>query len=477
MSMIETISKNNAPTDPEILRLGTVFEKQKAACQEQRIPDAYLRKDRLSRLRGAIQSHQHEIVAAISEDFGGRSRMETRMLEIAIVTDGIRHALKSLKGWMKAQRRHVDVTYWPHRAYVRHEPKGVVGIIAPWNYPLAMALNPLVDALAAGNRAIIKPSELSPATSSLIAKMIGEAFDESEVAVINGGADVAAHFTSMQWDHLFFTGSTNIGRKVAEAAASNLVPTTLELGGKSPSILCRDYPVARAAESLAFGKFMNAGQTCVAPDYVLAPTGTASHLVDEIRKVVHEAYPDISAEHYSAIISDRHKSRLDAMISQAEEMGATVHRLAQTAPGKVAPTLVTNLPPNCMLLEEEIFGPLLPILEYETLDDAISMTTGMDRPLALYAFTNDTQSKERILSSMPSGGVTVNGTCLHATQHGLPFGGVGGSGWGSYHGVDGFQEFSHARGILEIRGPNIIEKITMPWGALADRVTTFLIKR
>lgn len=477
MSTIKSISESNAPINPEIRRLEAIFDKQKSACKEQRIPGLSLRKDRLARLRNVIQSHQEEIVTAISEDFGGRSRMETRMLEIAIVTDSIRHASHKLKGWMKSQKRHVDMTYWPHSAYVRYEPKGVVGIISPWNYPLAMALNPLVDALAAGNRAIIKPSELSPATSDLIAKMISQTFDESEVAVITGGADIAAHFTSMKWDHLFFTGSTNIGRKVAEAAASNLVPTTLELGGKSPSILCADYPIAKAAKSLAFGKFMNAGQTCVAPDYVLTPKGTATQLIDEIKSIVSDVYPDTSAEHYSGIISDRHKSRLDAMITQAGEMGAKVHHLGQSAPGKVAPTLVTELPENCMLMQEEIFGPLLPILEYDTLDDAIAMSNDMDRPLALYAFTNDAQSKEKILSSMPSGGVTINGTCLHVTQHGLPFGGVGGSGWGSYHGADGFKEFSHARGVFEIRGPNIIEKITMPWGALADRVANFLIKR
>lgn len=451
--------------------------RHKRAVEANRIPSPALRREQLNRLGKLITDNAEKFVASIDEDFGGRARIETEMFELAPVMQAVRHARKNIRKWTKPRKKSTDLTFFPSRAEVRYEPLGVLGIISPWNYPVNLALSPLCDALAAGNRVMLKPSELTPATSDLLAELIPQYFENTEVSVITGGAEVAAQFSALPFDHLLFTGSTAVGRKVAKAAAENLVPTTLELGGKSPAILCEDYSVDKAAKSLAFGKFINAGQTCIAPDYVLAPKSMVIPLIDALKEVIRKSYPDLSAQEYSCIISERHLSRLRNMLEEAGKLGAKIHICGEVPSGKIAPTLITDMPENAALMQEEIFGPLLPVIGYDNLDHAVEIVREQEKPLALYCFTENAKNREKILGDLISGGATVNGTISHIAQENLPFGGVGPSGWGAYHGEEGFKRFSHARSIFRIRGINSIEIFGPPWGRLASKAVEFLIRR
>jgi coniferyl-aldehyde dehydrogenase len=382
---------------------------------------------------------------------------------------------------MKPEKRHVGVNFQPAKAWVRHEPLGVIGIISPWNYPLQLALSPLIDAVAAGNRALLKPSELTPAFSEALRQAISERFDETEIAVVTGGVEVGQTFSSLPFDHLLFTGSTAVGRLVYKAAAENLVPVTLELGGKSPAIVCDDYPLAKAARSIAFGKFLNAGQTCIAPDYVLVPEGKAQAMAEALLAEIRHAYPHIADNpDYSGVISERHRKRLLDAIDVARNKGATVLTHGEqeaVAAGKVPPTVVLNAPEETILASEEIFGPVLPIVPYGELDDAIAYVNDRDRPLARYCFSKDEGRQRRVLDRTLSGGVTLNGTLMHIAQESLPFGGVGPSGIGAYHGREGFKRFSHARAVHKVGFINVFERLGPPWGKTARRVAQMLLKR
>jgi coniferyl-aldehyde dehydrogenase len=458
-----------------------IFELQHQASRRDPPADARLRRDRLERLRSLLADNADAFASAISGDFGVRSRTETQLLEIVPTMSAIRHARKNVERWMKPERRWVDPLFQPASARVRHEPLGVIGIISPWNYPLQLVFSPLVDALAAGNRAMIKPSELTPGFSELLRGLVAERFDPAEVAVITGGVEVGQAFATLPFDHLLFTGSTAIGRKVYQAAAANLVPVTLELGGKSPAIVCPDYDLAKAARSIAFGKFVNAGQTCIAPDYVLVPEGKERAFADAVMAQVRTSYPAIAGnDDYSSMISERHRRRLAEAIDAARAAGATV--LAHeddggTNQGKIGPTLVLGAPENSLLLREEIFGPVLPILPYRVLDEAIAHVAGGDRPLALYCFTNRGRDRDKVLDGAISGGVTLNGTLLHVAQEHLPFGGVGASGIGAYHGKEGFKRFSHARAVHKVGFINVFEKLGPPWGKMAKGLGRRLSKR
>jgi coniferyl-aldehyde dehydrogenase len=458
-----------------------IFELQHLASRRDPPADARLRRDRLERLRGLLADNADAFASAISDDFGVRSRTETQLLEIVPTMSAIRHARKNVARWMKPERRRVDPLFQPASARVRHEPLGVIGIISPWNYPLQLAFSPLVDALAAGNRAMIKPSELTPAFSELLRRLVAERFDPAEVAVITGGVEVGQAFATLPFDHLLFTGSTAIGRKVYQAAAANLVPVTLELGGKSPAIVCPDYDLAKAARSIAFGKFVNAGQTCIAPDYVLVPEGKERAFADAVMAQVRTSYPAIAGnDDYSSMISERHRRRLAEAIDAARAAGATVlaHEDEGGAnQGKIAPTVVLGAPEDSLLLREEIFGPVLPILPYRGLDEAIAHVAAGDRPLALYCFTNKSRDRDKVLDGAISGGVTLNGTLLHVAQEHLPFGGVGASGIGAYHGREGFKRFSHARAVHRIGFVNVFEKLGPPWGKMAKALGERLSKR
>lgn len=446
------------------------FDAQLSASRQMPAPDARLRRDRLLQLKTLLIDNADAICAAISADFGGRSVAETKLLELLPAVRGIAHARRKLAGWMKDERRPVDLIFQPSKAWIRHEPLGVVGIISPWNYPLLLAVSPLTDALAAGNRVMVKPSELTPAFSELFATLIARRFDAQDITVIPGDVEMAKAFAALPFDHLFFTGSTTVGRSVMRAAAENLTPVTLELGGKSPAIVADDYPLEKAVQSIAFGKFVNAGQTCIAPDYVLVPR----HKIDTFAKAflarAEEAYPGvIGNEDYSAIITDRHKDRLNAALAEVRDAGCRVlnHENWTQNSRQCAPTLVIDPPPTCLLMREEIFGPILPVIGYETLEEALTIVNSRDRPLALYLFTHDRKVEAEVLSRATSGGVTVNGTLLHIAQDGLPFGGIGPSGMGAYHGHEGFKRLSHARAVYKAGPVNGFEWFGPPWGLLS----------
>jgi coniferyl-aldehyde dehydrogenase len=458
-----------------------IFDVQRKASRQGPPADLRLRRDRLERLRAVVAANEAAFAQAISDDFGVRSRTETELLEIVPTVSAIRHARKNVARWMRPERRRVDPLFQPASAHVRFEPLGVIGIISPWNYPLQLAFSPLVDALVAGNRAMVKPSELTPAFSELLGRAIAGRFDEAEVAVVTGGAEVGEAFAGLPFDHLLFTGSTAIGRKVYQAAAANLVPVTLELGGKSPAVICPDYDLARAARSIAFGKFVNAGQTCIAPDYVLVPEGKERAFADAVMAQVRKSYPAVAGnDDYSGLIAERHRRRLADAIEAARAAGATVlsHEDDGTRErGKIGPTLILGAPEGSLFLTEEIFGPVLPILPYRDLGEAVAFIAARDRPLALYCFTHRSRHREQVLGGAISGGVTLNGTLLHVAQEGLPFGGVGASGIGAYHGREGFKRFSHARAVHKVGFVNVFEKLGPPWGKLAAALGRRLANR
>ena len=458
-----------------------LFELQHRASRSDGIPSLAVRRDRLRRLGALVHDHAAALTDAVSQDFGTRSRTETEILELAPALGAVQHAQANLARWMKPERRRVGIRFRPGKAWVRHEPLGVIGIISPWNYPVQLAVSPVVDALAAGNRAMLKPSELTPTFSELLRQLVAECFHPAEFAVVTGGVAVGQAFSALPFDHLLFTGSTDVGRKVYQAAAANLTPVTLELGGKSPALVCPDYPLAKAARSIAWGKFINAGQTCIAPDYVLAPRASAAPLAHAILEQARRSYPTVAGnDQYSAIISPRHQERLAHAIEAARTGGAQVlaHEDAGTRErGKIGPTILLDVPAESMILSEEIFGPVLPVVPYDRLEDALAFINARERPLALYCFSNDRRQQERVLDGAISGGVTLNGTIVHVAQEDLPFGGVGPSGIGAYHGREGFRRFSHARAVHKVGFFNALEQLGPPWGKMAEQVARSSLKR
>lgn len=418
-------------------------------------PDYERRVAALAALRDGLLAHRNELVAALSADFGGRAADETLLLELFPLLDQIRHARKHLRSWMR--RKRVGTTWFllPSRAWVVHQPLGVVGVIGAWNYQLLLTLGPVVDALAAGNHVMLKPSEVTPRSADVIARIIAEAFAPEYVTVVTGGPDVASAFTALPFDHLLFTGSTRVGHLVMRAASEHLTPVTLELGGKSPAIVHESFSLERALTSILAGKLYNAGQTCVAPDYVLASPRHASAIESTARAVVARLYPTLVGNpDYTRIVSPRHYERLTAIVAEARQRGARVVEInpanepIDPSARVVPPTLVFDAPDDTTLMREEIFGPVLPIVTSRSLDDAIRYVNDRPRPLALYYFDVDSKRIDTVVSSTTSGGVCINDTILHLGQHNLPFGGVGPSGMGHYHGFDGFQTFSKKKGVM-----------------------------
>ncbi|MCA0273545.1 MAG: coniferyl aldehyde dehydrogenase [Proteobacteria bacterium] len=471
----------DTPADDAQGALRQRFDRMQALTRTGVAPTLAERRDRLDRLRTMLTGNEEAFVAAMSADFCHRSPHESRMLDIVMTLNTLRNARRNLRRWMRDERRHVEMAFQPAKAWVRHEPLGVIGIISPWNYPLFLALGPLVDAFAAGNRAMIKPSELSPRTSALLAEKIAESFDADEVTVITGDAAVAQVFSGLPFDHLVFTGSTAVERKVMQAAAPNLTPVTLELGGKSPVIVCDDYSLQEAARSIAFGKYLNAGQTCISPDYALVPKDKVQEFAQLVIAEARKKYPSLAKNpDYTSIVSPRHHARLVGAVEEARAGGATVLSLDDDGTAefrKFPPTVVIGAPEDSLLLKEEIFGPILPVLGYDSLEEAARYINARERPLALYAFSKDSKRLEGILDRSISGGVTLNGTLLHAAQESMSFGGVGPSGMGGYHGHAGFLRFSHARSVHKIGFVNVFEKLGPPWGGLAERAGRFLAAR
>lgn len=439
--------------EPEttLAELGPTLARLRAAWQARK-PDLAQRRDDLARLREALRARLPEMAEAIAADFGHRSRHESLVADGMTVLAGIDHLQRHLRGWMRPRRVGAGWRFWPARAQLRSEPVGVVGVISPWNYPVNLALAPLATAVAAGNHVFLKPSEHTPRSAAFLRALLAQVFPQDRVAVATGQSEVGAAFAALPFDHLVFTGSTAVGRKVMAAAAANLTPLTLELGGKSPAIVCADMPPARAAARLATGKWFNAGQTCIAPDYVLVVGDAARRdaLAQALAAEVAARYRD-GGDDYSRIINDAQFARLQGWLDEAAAAGSRVLRLADLhdpARRVFAPTLVLDPAPDTALMREEIFGPILPLLQVDSLDQAIAFVNARDRPLALYPFSDDRDSVERILRSTLAGGVTVNDTLVHFGVDALPFGGVGASGMGAYHGRAGFDAMTKQLPVL-----------------------------
>ena len=471
---------NAVAKGPANAGLLALLSKQREAFARLGPPSLEARRSKLVSLKAAILAHRRDYEAAIHADFGNRSSYETAIMEIMPVTQGIDYLQKNLRRWMRPRTRHIAVQYRPATAKVIVQPLGVVGIMSPWNYPVALCLTPLATALAAGNRVMLKPSEYTPQTSALMASMLGEIFSDDEVAVITGGPDIGVAFSTLPFDHLFFTGSTEIGRVIMRAASDNLVPVTLELGGKSPVVVDKGFPIARVAKALVYGKLSNAGQTCVAPDYAFIPEDEIEAFVTAFDAEAHRAYPQGPVDKgYTAIIGQRHHDRLIDLIEDARKKGARIvqigAKLDAGRPHTLPPTVIVGATSEMRVMQQEIFGPILPLIAYRELSEVISRINSGPRPLALYVFSDRAQIIDRVLSSTTSGSAVVNDTLLQFVQDDLPFGGVGASGMGAYHGEEGFKTFSHSKSVLSQARYNFASIMRAPFGSLADRILSFML--
>lgn len=455
------------------------FQAQRAAYAANPMPPAAQRQQWLKALRDLLSAERQALIGAISADFSHRSADETLLAELMPSLHGIHYASRHLKKWMKPSRRKVGVAFQPASAKVVYQPLGVVGVIVPWNYPLYLAVGPMVGALAAGNRVMLKLSESTPATGLLLKELLARIFPEDLVCVVLGEADVGVAFSRLPFDHLLFTGSTSVGKHVMRAAAENLTPVTLELGGKSPAIVSTDVPLKDAAERIAFGKTLNAGQTCVAPDYVLVPEDRVGAFVEAYRQAVKGFYPTLADNaDYTAIINERQLARLNGYVSDATSKGALLIPLFEQGQGRRMPhSVLLNVSNEMTVMQDEIFGPLLPIVPYRDLEQAFAYINQRPRPLALYYFGYDKREQHRVLHETHSGGVCLNDTLLHVAQDDMPFGGIGPSGMGHYHGHEGFLTFSKAKGVLIKQRFNAARLIYPPYGRSIQKLIQKLFIR
>jgi len=440
--------------------MNRVLELQKQLNITEGAPSAALRLDRLDRCIAMVSAYKKEIVESMQDDFGNRDPIMSATTEVDSVIGPMVHAKKNLKKWMKTEKRKASIagtgpllSLTGAKALINYQPKGVVGVISPWNFPVNLALAPLAGIIAAGNRVMLKPSELTPSSSDLMKKMINEYFEESEIAVFTGDPEVGAAFSALAFDHMLFTGGTEIAKHVMRAAADNLVPLTLELGGKSPVVVGQSSKMQDVAQRVMQGKTMNAGQICLAPDYALVPEGKVNEFVDAAVSITSEMFPNMKDnDDYTSIINQKHYDRIQGYLADAKEKGAEVVEInpsnedfSQQPHHKIPPTLVLNPTDDMQIMQEEIFGPVLPVKTYSDVSETVDYINSKDRPLGLYYFGKDKKEQDFVLNNTTSGGVTVNDVISHIQMEDLPFGGVGPSGMGSYHGHDGFKEFSHAK--------------------------------
>ena len=459
----------------------SVLKLQKKLHIEEGPASIELRKDRLNRCIKMIKEYSDEIIDALQKDFGNRDPKSSFLTEIASTIGVLEHAIKNVDKWTKDEKRpsNVDRPFFIRmlmgllgsKSYIKYQPLGTVGVISPWNFPVNLILAPLGGIFAAGNRAMIKPSELTPATSEVTKKMFEAYFDKSEAAVFTGDAEVGAAFSALPFDHLLFTGGTQIGKKVMKAASDNLVPVTLELGGKSPVIVDENADLSEVAKKVMRGKTMNAGQICLAPDYLMLPKGKSGEFAEASNEAVSEMFADLKYnEDYTSVINERHYERINELVSDAKEKGAEVIQInpadedfEQQELHKIPPTLVLNPTDEMKIMQEEIFGPVLPVKEYEDFDETVNYVNSKDRPLGLYLFSKDKDKEKKVLDNTTSGGVTLNDVIWHIGQEELPFGGVGPSGTGSYHGHDGFKEFSHAKAVYKQFSADLMAQMMPPY--------------
>jgi len=462
--------------------LHAVFELQRAAFAPHPFPGWDLRRDRLRRLQSLVLANEKKFSEAIDADFAGRPSGETELLEIYPALEEVKSALRHGARWMRARRAPVAKWYLPARGRIVPQPLGVVGIIAPWNYPIFLSVGPLAGALAAGNRVMVKLSEFTPRFGECFAAVVAEKFAADELAVVNGDATVAANFSALPFDHLLFTGSTAVGRKVMQAAAANLTPVTLELGGKSPAVVAPGYSASHAAARILTGKLLNAGQTCIAPDYVLVPRAELEGFVAAARARAKAMFPAmLDSRDYCSIVNARQYGRLNGYLTHAGEHGVRTEWLFDGRPRdddghRLAPALLVDPPARLDVMQDEIFGPILPVLPYDSLDDALRFIAARPRPLALYWFDNDAARTAQVMRTSHAGGVTVNDVLLHIVQDNMPFGGIGPSGMGHYHGRWGFETFSKLKPVFIQSRLNLLALFGPPYRPTAKRLTQ-LMKR
>ncbi len=424
-----------------------------------------VRKDRISRAIALLIDHKDAFAKAVSADFGHRSTEQTLMTDIVPSVSALKHAAKHMAAWSRGEKRSpmFPLGLLGAKAEVRFQPKGVVGVMAPWNFPVGMVMVPMAGILAAGNRAMVKPSEFTERVSDLLAELVPQYFADTEMVVVTGGVDEGVAFSKLAFDHLIFTGATSVGKHIMRAAADNLVPVTLELGGKSPTIIGRSADTAKAGERIALGKMLNAGQTCLAPDYLLVAQDQEMAMIDAVTKGVTNLYPTLLAnDDYTSVVNGRNFDRLQSYLDDAREKGA---ELIEVNPGnedfassnghKMPLTIIRNPTDDMKVMQDEIFGPILPVKTYASIDQAIDYVNDHDRPLGLYYFGSDAGEREKVLTRTISGGVTVNDVVFHNAMEDLPFGGIGPSGMGNYHGADGFRTFSHMRAVYQQSGMNV----------------------
>ncbi|MBR0751193.1 coniferyl aldehyde dehydrogenase [Bradyrhizobium jicamae] len=471
---------NTTPKIANAEQLRLLLEAQRSAFLRDGSPSLAQRRADLSKLRQALIDRRDAIQAALDFDFGHRSRHETAIMEILGVVGGIDYLRSNLRRFMRPERRHMPLHMQFGKAWIEYQPLGVVGVISPWNYPVNLSLMPVVTAIAAGNRVMLKPSKFTPATNAVLASMLSELFAEEQVAIVNGDGSA---FSALPFDHLVFTGSPAVGRAVMKAASENLVPVTLELGGKSPTIVAKGSVQDRTVSAIVWGKLLSGGQTCIAPDYALVQESEVDTFIASYDKLVKAAYPDgPTSEDYTSIVNDQQYSTLIDLIDDARAHGARIvevgHRPGDAARRlhTLAPTIVLGVTDEMKIAHEEIFGPILPIFGYGNIEDAIDYVNARPRPLALYYFGDDDADRRKVLDRTTSGNVTINDTIMHVAQDDLPFGGVGVSGIGAYHGIEGFKRLSHAKGIYEQHRWNFVKLLRPPFGKLADRVLSVMLR-
>ena len=446
MEAIQTQSPDKFSLPEQLVRL-------KQACQAQPMPSLAQRRSRLTALKSALLAHKQALCDALALDYGQRSDYDSLVADILPCVMQINYSLKRLKGWMRPARRHPGLLLAPARVEMHYQPLGVVGIMVPWNFPVMLSLGPLIGAIAAGNRAMIKLSEFTPHTNAALRTLLAQVFDDDEVVLIEGDAGLAAAFSTLPFDHLLFTGSTAVGRQVMAAAAPQLTPLTLELGGKSPCLIAPDMPLALAVERMIFGKSLNAGQICVAPDYVLLPRGQEQGFIEAYQTHFRRLYPKgLDSPDYGSIINAAQYERLTAWLAEAKQAGAQAHPCASPARDdgarRLVPHLLTEVPGHCQLMQQEIFGPLLPLVPYDSIEEAIAYVAARPRPLALYLMSLDETLQSRLIRETHAGGMAINECLFQVAADDAPFGGIGPSGMGHYHGHEGFLTFSKAKTVL-----------------------------
>ena len=469
--MAENIEMSETSAD----KMQKILDRQKRAYLNDGVVSNAVRLDRLERAVNVIKNNEEKFVNAMSADFGHRSRHQSLFSDIALSISPLRHAQKNLKRWRKSEKRSAmfPLNLLGAKARIDYQPLGVVGLISPWNFPVNLTFAPLAGVLSAGNRVMIKPSEYTPETSNAMAKAISEEFDTDEMAVVLGGPETGAAFSSLPFDHLLFTGAASIAKHVLSAAAQNLVPVTLELGGKSPVIVSESANMDSAAGAIMAGKMMNAGQICLSPDYVFVPKNRVQEFVESSKKAVTKTFPTlIDNPDYTSVINEKHFDRLSGYIDEAKQKGVEVVEInpanedfRQQPHNKIPPTLIIDPPEELQVMQDEIFGPVMPIKPYDQVEETISYVNDRPRPLGLYYFGSNSKEESDVLDRTTSGGVTVNDVVMHYLQEDLPFGGIGPSGTGSYHGEDGFKRFSHAKAIYsQTKVGAVLEALRPPYG-------------